>query len=53
MPKGGKSVKTAVEQRVETVKAAKYPLLMNPDNLSESYKAKLQQILLRDCRLAA
>ena len=25
---------------------------MNPDNLSESYKAKLQQILLRDRRLA-
>ena len=30
----------------------KYPLLMNPDNLSESYKAKLQQVLLRDRRLA-
>lgn len=51
-PKGGKPTKTAAEQRVETVKAAKYPLLMNPDNLSESYKAKLQQILLRDRRLA-
>ena len=25
---------------------------MNPENLSESYKAKLQQILLRDRRLA-
>ena len=27
-PKGGKSTKTAAEQRIETVKAAKYPLLM-------------------------
>ena len=51
-PKGGKSAKTVAEQRVETVKAAKYPLLMNPNNLSENYKAKLQLILLRDPRLA-
>ena len=51
-PKGGQSAKTAAEQRVETVKSARYPLLMNPENLSESYKAKLQQILLRDRKLA-
>ena len=50
--KGGQTEKTAAEQRVETVKSAKYPLLMNPDHLNERYKAKLQQILLRDRRLA-
>ena len=51
-PKGSQAEKTAAQQRVETIKSAKYPLLMNPDNLSECYKAKLQQILLRDRRLA-
>lgn len=50
--KGGQTEKTAAEQRVETVKWAKYPLLMNPDNLNERYKTKLQQILIRDRRLA-
>jgi len=51
-PKGGHIEKSAVEEQVEMIKKAKYPLLMNPDNLSEAYKAKLQQILLRDRRLA-
>ena len=50
--KCGQTEKTAAEQRVETVKSAKYPLLMNPDNLNERYKTKLQQILLRNRRLA-
>ena len=51
-PKGGKKEKTKLELQVETVRSAKYPLLMNPENLSEAYRAKLQQILLRDRRLA-
>ena len=51
-PKGGKKEKTKLELQVEIVRSAKYPLLMNPENLSESYQAKLQQILLRDRRLA-
>lgn len=51
-PKGGKKDKTKLALHVETVRSAKYPLLMNPENLSETYRAKLQQILLRDRRLA-
>ena len=51
-PKGGKKEKTKLELQVKAVRSAKYPLLMNPENLSESYQAKLQQILLRDRRLA-
>ena len=51
-PKGGKKEKTELELQVEAVRSAKYPLLMNPENLSETYRAKLQQILLRDRRLA-
>ena len=34
------------------MKSSKYPLLMNPEHLSETYQAKLQQILLYDRRLA-
>ena len=34
------------------MKSSKYPLLMNPDHLSESYQVKLQEILLYDKRLA-
>lgn len=51
-PKGGKKAKTKLELQVEAVRSAKYPLLMNPENLSETYQAKLQQILLRNRRLA-
>ena len=51
-PKGGKKTKTKLELQVEAVRSAKYPLLMNPENLSESYQAKLKQILLRNRRLA-
>lgn len=51
-PKGGKKEKTRLELQVEAVRSAKYPLLMNPENLSESYQAKLKQILLRNRRLA-
>ena len=51
-PKGGSKQKSAAEQRVEAVKSSKYPLLMNPDNLNEVYRAKLKQLLLRNRRLA-
>ena len=51
-PKGGKKEKTRLELQVEAVRSAKYPILMNPENLSESYQAKLKQILLRNRRLA-
>ena len=34
------------------MKSSKYPPLMNPDHLSESYQVKLQEILLYDKRLA-
>ena len=51
-PKGGHKEKTTLELQIEAVRSAKYPLLMNPENLSETYQAKLQQILLRDRRLA-
>ena len=42
-PKGGKKEKTKLELQVEAVRSAKYPLLMNPENLSESYQAKLER----------
>ena len=32
--------------------SSKYPLLMNPEHLSENYSAKLDMILLHDRRLA-
>ena len=40
------------KERVDLMKSSKYPLLMNPDSLSESYQAKLSQILLENRRLA-
>ena len=51
-PKGGSAEKTTAQKEAEIMKNSKYPLLMNPDHLSESYRAKLQQILLYDRRLA-
>ena len=51
-PKGGSTEKTAAQKEAETMKNSKYPLLMNPEHLSESYQAKLQEILLYDKRLA-
>ena len=41
-PKGGKKQKSSAEQRVEAVKSSKYSLLMNPENLSETYQTKLK-----------
>ena len=40
------------EQLVKTIKSSKYPLLMNPEHLSENYSAKLDMILLHNRRLA-
>ena len=40
------------EQLVKTIKSSKYPLIMNPEHLSENYSAKLDMILLHDRRLA-
>jgi Transposase and inactivated derivatives len=40
------------EQLVKSIKSSKYPLLMNPEHLSENYSAKLDMILLHDRRLA-
>ena len=51
-PKGGAAGKTAAQKEAEMMKSSKYPLLMNPEHLSESYQAKLQEILLYDRRLA-
>ena len=51
-PKGGKKQKSAAEQHVDAVKSSRYSLLMNPENLSEIYQAKLKQLLLHDKRLA-
>lgn len=51
-PKGGSTEKTAAQKEAEIMKNSKYPLLMNPDHLSESYQAKLQEVLLYDKRLA-
>ena len=51
-PKGGSVAKTAVQKEAEIMKNAKYPLLMNPDHLSEPAQAKLREILLYDRRLA-
>ena len=51
-PKGGATEKTAAQKKAEVMKSSKYPLLMNPDHLGESYKAKLQEVLLYDKRLA-
>ena len=41
-PKSGRKQNSAAEQRVEAVKLSKYSLLMNPENLSEAYRAKLK-----------
>ena len=49
-PKGGATEKTAAQKKAEVMKSSKYPLLMNPDHLGESYKAKLQEVLLYDKR---
>ena len=43
---------TAAKKRVDLMKSSKYPLLMNPDSLSEAYRAKLSQVLLENRRLA-
>ena len=51
-PKGGATEKTDAQKKAEVMKSSKYPLLMNPDHLGESYKAKLQEVLLYDKRLA-
>ena len=51
-PKGGSIEKTEAQKAVDILKSSKYPLLMNPEHLSETYQAKLQQILLYDRRLA-
>ena len=51
-PNGGSVEKTAAQKEAEIMKNSKYPLLMNPDHLSESYQAKLREILLYDRRLA-
>lgn len=51
-PKGGSTEKTAAQKEAEIMKSSKYPLLMNPDHLNESYQVKLQEILLYDKRLA-
>ena len=40
------------KKKVDLMKTSKYPLLMNPDSLSEAYQAKLSQILLENRRLA-
>lgn len=51
-PKGGSVEKTAAQKEAEIMKNGKYPLLMNPDHLSEPAQAKLREILLYDRRLA-
>ena len=51
-PKGGSASKTKAQLAVETLKSAKYPLLMNPEHLGETYQTKLAQVLLHDKRLA-
>ena len=51
-PKGGSLPKSEAQIAVDTLKSAKYPLLMNADNLSEAYQTKLAQVLLHDKRLA-
>lgn len=50
--KCGSTEKSAAQKEVEIMKSAKYPLLLNPERLSESYQAKLQEVLLYDKRLA-
>ena len=44
--------KSGVQTAAEALKSAKYPLLLNPDHLSDAYQAKLSQILLHNKRLA-
>ena len=51
-PKKDTAAKTSAQKAVERIKHSRYPLLMNPENLSESYRAKLQEVLLYDRRLA-
>lgn len=51
-PKGGSMEKTAAQKEAEIMKSSKYPLLMNPEHLGESYQAKLREVLLYDKRLA-
>ena len=50
-PKGGSAEKTAAQKEAEIMKSSKYPLLMNPEHLGESYQAKLQEVLLYDTLL--
>ena len=51
-PKGGNILKSDTQKKVEIMKSSKYPLLMNPEHLSESYQSKLKEVLLYDRRLA-
>ena len=51
-PKKGSAEKSNAQKQAEIMKSSKYPLLMNPENLGESYRVKLQEILLYDRRLA-
>lgn len=51
-PKGGFAEKTEAQKAAELVRIAKFPLLMNPDHLSESYQIRLREVLLYDKRLA-
>ena len=51
-PKGNVPPKSEAQIVADTLKSAKYPLLMNPDHLSETYQTKLAQVLLHDKRLA-
>ena len=51
-PKGGSTEKSVAQKEAEIMKNAKYPLLMNPEHLGESYQAKLKEVLLYDKRLA-
>ena len=51
-PKGGSKEKTAAQKEEAMMKGSRYPLLMNPDKLSEASQAKLDEILIFDKRLA-
>ena len=51
-PKGGSAEKSAAQKAAEIMKSSKYPLLMNPEHLGESYQVKLREVLLYDRRLA-
>ena len=51
-PTGGSTSKSDAQAAADVLKSAKYPLLLNPEHLSDSYQAKLSQILLHNRRLA-